>query len=77
MPLSLLEDYLTEDELAAELKAKTGIGTKRVLRKWRTQRVGPPWAKFKQIIVYPTNGFEEWLRSLVQQPARSRKRAAA
>jgi len=73
--MPLLDDYLTEDELVAELKAKTGKGTKRTVRSWRTKREGPPWATFGRIIVYPAAGFKAWLRTLVQQPVRSRRAA--
>jgi hypothetical protein len=76
--MSIFDDFLTEDELLGEFKKKKiPIGNKRTLRGWRQQRVGPPWAKFKHIIVYPTDTFEAWLRAGVQQPVRSRRSAAA
>jgi hypothetical protein len=54
--MSIFEDFLTEDELLAEFKKKKiPIGNKRTLRGWRQQRTGPPWVKFKQIIVYPAD----------------------
>ena len=73
--MPLLDDYLTEDELVAELKAKTGKGTKRTARSWRARRQGPPWANLGKIIVYPTADFKAWLRAQVQQPVRSRRAA--
>jgi hypothetical protein len=73
--MPLLDDYLTEDELVAELKAKTGKGTKRGLRGQRAKRTGPPWAKYGKIIIYPIPGFKDWLRAQVQQPVRSRRAA--
>jgi len=73
--MSLLDDYYTEDELAAELKDKTGMGTPRQLRSWRAQRIGPAWAKIGRAIVYPKAGFETWLKAQMQQPARSRRTA--
>jgi len=76
MTTPLLADYLTEHELAAELKEKTGTGSDRQLRNWRAQRIGPPWVKFGKIIIYPKNDFETWLRSQLQQPVRSRRKAA-
>jgi hypothetical protein len=45
------------------------------LQKWREQRIGPPWIKFGKAILYPDEGFEEWLRAQVQQPVRSRRAA--
>jgi hypothetical protein len=73
--MALLEDYLTEDELAHELKEKLGKGSKRNLRKWRGDRKGPPWANLGKIIVYPVDGFQTWLRNQIQQPVRSRRAA--
>jgi hypothetical protein len=73
--MSLLNNYHTEDELAAELRAKTGVGSTRQLRNWRAQRIGPPWANLGKKIVYPNDGFEEWLRAQVHQPVRSRRAA--
>jgi hypothetical protein len=35
-------EYFTQDELATELKSKTGTGSKRMLRSWRAKRAGPP-----------------------------------
>jgi hypothetical protein len=74
--MSLLNDYLSEDEVAGDLKQKTGQGSKRQLRNWRAQRIGPPWAILGKKIIYPIEGFKSWLRDQVQQPVRSRKRAA-
>lgn len=71
-----LEKYHTAKELARRLKEKTGFGCERTLHKWRAQRTGPPWIKFGKTILYPDDGFEQWLRSQVQQPVRARKAAA-
>ena len=71
--MTALENHQTEKELAASLKAKTGFGCVRTLRKWREQRIGPPWIKFGKVILYPNDGFEAWLRSLEQQPVRSKR----
>jgi hypothetical protein len=70
---SFLADYRTERELAAALKERLGFGTVRMLRYWRQQRRGPPWAKFQKLIVYPNDKFDEWLAAQVQQPVRSRR----
>jgi hypothetical protein len=71
--MSILDDHRTEKELAEQLKARTGIGCVRTLRKWREQRIGPPWAKIGRVILYPNDDFEAWLKTLVQQPVRSRR----
>lgn len=73
--MSILNDHRTEKELAEQLKARTGCGCIRTLRKWRERRLGPPWAKIGRVVVYPNDGFENWLRAQVQQPVRSRRAA--
>lgn len=73
--MTIFSDYRTEDELAKQLKERTGTGTVRTLRKWREQRVGPPWAKIGRITVYPNDGFEAWTKAQVQQPVRNRRSA--
>ena len=72
--MSLFAEYLTEDELLAEFREKKiPIKNKRTLRGWRQRRIGPPWAKFSDMIIYPTDGFKAYLRAQVQQPVRSRR----
>jgi hypothetical protein len=73
--MSILDKYRTEKELAQQLKARTGTGGTRTLRKWRERRIGPPWVKFGRIIIYPNDDFETWLHAQVQQPVRSRRAA--
>ena len=73
--MSILNDHRTEKELASQLKDRTGFGCVRTLRKWREQRIGPPWIKFGKTILYPIADFEAWLRAQVQQPVRSRRAA--
>jgi hypothetical protein len=76
--MNALDKYHTEQQLIERLKEKTGHGCVRTLRSWRQRRLGPPWLKFGKTILYPDDGFEAWLRSQVQEPARSpspRKRA--
>jgi hypothetical protein len=73
--MTVLDNHLTDEELAKELKKKTGFGCERTLRKWRDQRVGPPWIKFGMSILYPIDGFEAWLKAQVQLPVRSRRAA--
>lgn len=73
--MTALEKYCTAKELVRKLKEKTGYGCERTLAKWREQRIGPPWIKFGKTILYPDDGIEEWLRSQVQRPVRSRRAA--
>jgi hypothetical protein len=77
MPMMFLANHKTPKELAALLKERTGTGTERMLRMWRQRRIGPPWVKIgHNIILYPDDAFELWLRSQLQQPVRSRRERA-
>ena len=72
----LLAGYHTERELLVAL-AKKGIKrTRRCLQKWRHTGVGPPWTTCGATVLYPDDGFLDWLKSGMQQPVRSRRRAA-
>jgi hypothetical protein len=70
-----IESLLTEAELVACIRERTGEGSIRTLRKWRTRRIGPAWVKVGRRIVYPLSGIEPWLESITQQPLRSRRAA--
>jgi hypothetical protein len=74
--MSFLDSYYSEKELAELLQSKFGYGGIRMLRMWRQRRMGPPFAKFRKLIVYPKDGTETWLHDQVQKPvqnARSRR----
>jgi hypothetical protein len=73
--MTILTDHRTEKELAKQLNDRTGTGCERTLRKWRQRRIGPPWVKIGRVVLYPNDGFEQWLRAQVQQPVRSRRAA--
>jgi hypothetical protein len=45
----------------------------RTLQIWRQQRKGPPWIQIGQTIHYPEDGTRAWLKTLEQQPVRSRR----
>jgi hypothetical protein len=78
--MSFLDSYYSEKELAELLQSKFGYGGLRMLRAWRQRRMGPPFAKFRKLIVYPKDETETWLRGQVRHPvdrSRSRKRAVA
>jgi hypothetical protein len=67
----LLDDYLNEDEQAAEL----GV-VKRTLRSWRQRGQGAPYVKIGKQIFYPIAGTAAWLKANERAPVRSGKKAA-
>jgi hypothetical protein len=68
----LLEDYLTEVEMAAELGKAV-----RTLQLWRAQRKGPPWTQNGREVLYHRDSGRAWLRSQEHQPVRERARHSA
>jgi hypothetical protein len=68
---SILAGYLTEVELATQLNK-----TVRTLQSWRQQRKGPPWTQLGSTILYSEDGTRAWLKTLEQQPVRSRRAPA-
>jgi hypothetical protein len=68
--MSILAGYLSESDLAAQLNK-----TVRTLQSWRQQRKGPPWTQIGNTIVYSEDGTRAWLKTLEQQPVRSRRTA--
>ena len=69
--MSVLAGYLTESDLAAQLNKSV-----RTLQSWRAQRRGPPWTQIGSTIVYSEDGTRAWLKTLEQQPVRSRRAGA-
>ena len=64
------DNYL-EDEVCASLRL-----TKRTLRLWRQRRIGPPWAApTRKLIVYPKQGFQDWLKAETVLPVSGRRHA--
>ncbi len=53
---SPLNDYLTKDELARELRRST-----RTLDRWHTRRVGPPRTRAQKLILYKKSHVAKWL----------------
>jgi hypothetical protein len=66
--MSILEGYIPEPDFAAQINRKV-----RALQLWRQQRKGPPWIRIGSTIYYPEDGVRAWLKSLEQQPVRSRR----
>jgi hypothetical protein len=69
--MSILAGYLTETDLAAQLKKSV-----RTLQSWRHGRKGPPWTQIGATIFYSEDGTRAWLKTLEQQPVRSRRAAS-
>jgi transposase-like protein len=66
----LLDEYLSETELAKELGVKP-----RTLRKWRAQNIGPAYVKFAKRVKYHRDGVPVYLKSIEQKPGRNRRSA--
>jgi hypothetical protein len=60
---TLLSGYLDEDEAAREFRR-----TKQTLRRWRRQKIGPPWADTPAGPFYPIADGQQWLRASHVQP---------
>lgn len=56
-------------------KAKQYGKSVRTLQLWRQKRIGPPYIKLGNTVLYPDDEDEKYLRDLVQQPVRSRRSA--
>ena len=69
---SLLSDYMTREDLAAEL----GV-SKDTLARWHTQRIGPPSVKLGKRTFYRREVVRAWLvdreRGAVARPPKPRK----
>lgn len=70
MPDGVLTEYFDEDQLAREIDL-----SKRTLKRWRVERVGPPWTRVGRRVVYRKEAVREWLRQREQRPARERATA--
>lgn len=67
----LFEGYIDEDGVATQRKLKP-----RTLRLERQLGKGPPWVRVGRLILYPIDGFREWLRANEVQPVRAQPAAA-
>ncbi|MES1953530.1 helix-turn-helix transcriptional regulator [Salinisphaera hydrothermalis] len=67
---TILDDKLTESELAEEL----GRGI-RTIRLWRSRRTGPPFIRLGRQILYRRQAVQDWLASLEQEQPRARRSA--
>jgi hypothetical protein len=57
-PAGLLAEYLTEQELAAELRKNP-----RTVQRWRALGIGPPYAMNGETPIYPRSGAVSWLQA--------------
>jgi hypothetical protein len=62
----LLSGYTSEDQMALA----RGVST-RTLRAERQRGDGPPWTKMGKQVIYPDDGFREWLKSNTRRPTRA------
>jgi hypothetical protein len=66
----LLDGYTPEDQMA---KAR-GVTT-RTLRAERQRGDGPPWVKMGKQVLYPNEGFRNWLKANERRPVRAGRAA--
>jgi hypothetical protein len=62
----LLDGYTPEENMA---KAR-GV-TARTLRAERQRGDGPPWVKMGKQVLYPNDGFRNWLKANERRPVRA------
>jgi len=67
-PTSILDHYLTEEELAAKLKIKRST-----LQRWRRLGIGPPYTRRGKTPLYHDESAAQWLRDGEIKPRRSRR----
>jgi hypothetical protein len=67
----VLADYLTEGELAKQLKKDV-----RTLQRWRVLRKGPPVTPIGRDIYYRKSAVRDWLQARETKMPRESKRAA-
>jgi hypothetical protein len=70
--VSILDGYIGEQELAAQLKRKRST-----LERWRRLRLGPPFVRNGKTPLYHVESAQAWLRSGGFKPRRSTHRSKA
>ena len=66
--MPVLDDWLTEEETAAELRKKV-----RTVRRWRTDGIGPPYAQFGRTVMYHKDALRRYCLDQQVTPARTRR----
>ena len=68
-PTLVEENFLTEFQFAAAVGKDI-----RSVRRWRAQRVGPPWTKLGRLVLYPKDNVLAYLKEqAAMKPCRSRR----
>jgi hypothetical protein len=67
---SLLGGYTPEKQMA---KVR-GVGV-RTMRAERQRGDGPPWVKMGKQVLYPDQGFKDWLKANERRPVRAGRAA--
>lgn len=70
--MSLLQDYLTRDQLASELHVTT-----RTVARWQDQPDGIPYVEMGGRILYRRQSILAWIESRERRPNQRRARKAA
>jgi hypothetical protein len=65
-PRRILEGYLDGDEAVEEFRK-----SEQTLRRWRRQRIGPPFVDGPLGPLYPIAEGREWLRSQIIRPRKT------
>lgn len=65
----VLSDYLTADQLAGAL----GVSLE-TLRRWESERIGPPRVKIGSAILFRIGAVQDWLRDQETLPVGARRR---
>src|ERR1700726_1304547 len=63
-PIPLLDDYLTREQLAAELDKCL-----RTLDRWHSMRIGPPRTMIGRVPMYRRNSVAAWIERQEKDPA--------
>ena len=67
---SILDEYLTEDELVKALRLKS----RRTVQRWRADREGPDWTPIGRRIFYSKQSVRRWLEQREHRMVRARMR---
>jgi len=65
-PGGLLDDWMSREELARELKLSVDT-----LARWETRRIGPPCVRVGRRVLYRRGAVQEWLRQQEEQAVRA------
>jgi hypothetical protein len=69
MTILILDGYITEQELATQLKRKPST-----VERWRRLRVGPPFVRNGKTPLYHVESAQAWLRAGGVKPRRGTRK---